>query len=401
MSAKVLIIDDDKPLAKVTNLVFLRKGFVARSVNSGMEGIKLAEYWDPDTILLDLMMPEMNGIEVCRKLRENENTAHIPIIVVSALDSIEDKVRAFEAGADDYIVKPYENDELVARVNSQLRRFSPIDQQDTQDQGGEIITLFSLKGGAGCSSLAINIAVGLNRMWGASIPLVDLVTPLGSLDLMLNVRPRINLGDIVSALRSEEFSEEILYEALIQHETGVLLLGGVTDPEMAELLTEQHVIAILGYLKNYYPYVIVDTAHNYSPSTLAALDMSDRILIPIAPDISSVRVTHSMLSTFEQLKYPEDKIQILPNWTFAANGLSRGQIERALKQPVLEPILHQGDWVSAINRGQPFILGNHNRTVVQLEDLVWHLSHQNHETQPEDPSPMWLRVASRHNGADI
>jgi lipopolysaccharide/colanic/teichoic acid biosynthesis glycosyltransferase len=122
MGAKVLIADDNKPMADVVKLVLTKEDYDVRVVHDGLSAIRMAKEWKPDIILLDVMMPQMNGFEVCRRLRQIESTSLIPILLLTAKSSIDDKVIGFEAGADDYLTKPFNNEELKIRVASRLRR---------------------------------------------------------------------------------------------------------------------------------------------------------------------------------------------------------------------------------------------------------------------------------------
>src|SRR3989442_6379697 len=115
----VLAVDDEAGILKLIKLELAEQGFRVVTASSGEEALKVAEEQRPDLILLDILMPEMTGLEVMRALREQFNA---PIILVTAKDSDSDKVRGLELGADDYIVKPFSPDELGARVRAVLRR---------------------------------------------------------------------------------------------------------------------------------------------------------------------------------------------------------------------------------------------------------------------------------------
>lgn len=117
---KVLIAEDNIELSDIMRNFLLRSGFTVYQAFNGKEALNIAKKMQPDIILLDIMLPIMDGFEVCRILRKTHN---IPIIVISAKVSEDDKVKMFELGADDYITKPFSNKEMVCRVNAQLRRY--------------------------------------------------------------------------------------------------------------------------------------------------------------------------------------------------------------------------------------------------------------------------------------
>lgn len=120
---KILIVDDDNNIAELISLYLTKECFECRIVNDGEEALRAVPAFSPDLILLDLMLPGMDGYEVCREVRHKSN---VPIIMLSAKGEVFDKVLGLEMGADDYMIKPFDSKELVARVKAVLRRFQQI-----------------------------------------------------------------------------------------------------------------------------------------------------------------------------------------------------------------------------------------------------------------------------------
>ena len=120
---KILIVDDDVNIAELISLYLIKECYDTKMVHDGEEALKAFEYYQPNLILLDLMLPGIDGYQICRELRTKSN---IPIIMLSAKGEIFDKVLGLELGADDYIIKPFDSKELVARVKAVLRRYQPI-----------------------------------------------------------------------------------------------------------------------------------------------------------------------------------------------------------------------------------------------------------------------------------
>ncbi len=119
MPEKILIIDDEEDTVQLISILLEKRGFETIKAFRAEEGLRKAYRHQPDLVLLDIMMPDMDGWEVCRRLREMSD---VPIIFLSARGDVKDVVRGLELGSDDYITKPYNNDELVARVRAHLRR---------------------------------------------------------------------------------------------------------------------------------------------------------------------------------------------------------------------------------------------------------------------------------------
>lgn len=123
MKQKILIVDDDNNIAELISLYLLKECFDTKIVNDGESALTEYESWQPNLILLDLMLPGIDGYQVCREIRTKSN---VPIIMLSAKGEVFDKVLGLELGADDYIMKPFDSKELVARVKAVLRRYQPV-----------------------------------------------------------------------------------------------------------------------------------------------------------------------------------------------------------------------------------------------------------------------------------
>lgn len=123
--AHMLLVEDDAALAELLVWHFRKEDFDVAHTVDGEEALILAQEHTPDIVLLDWMVESLSGIEVCRRLRRNANTANVPIIMLTARGEEEDRVRGLETGADDYVTKPFSPRELVARVGAVLRRVRP------------------------------------------------------------------------------------------------------------------------------------------------------------------------------------------------------------------------------------------------------------------------------------
>ena len=136
MDKKILVVDDEKPIADILQFNLKKEGFEVYCAYDGNDAIRLVEEIQPDLILLDIMLPQQDGMEVCREVRKKYD---MPIIMLTAKDSEIDKVLGRELGADDYVTKPFSTRELIARVKANLRRQKhAATQQDEQEETNEI-----------------------------------------------------------------------------------------------------------------------------------------------------------------------------------------------------------------------------------------------------------------------
>ncbi|WML34401.1 response regulator transcription factor [Clostridium sp. OS1-26] len=130
MDEKILIVDDDEKIRNLISIYLENEGYKTIKVSSSIEALKILEEDNVDLIMLDIMMPEMNGIEACIRIREER---HMPIIMISAKSEDMDKIYGLSSGADDYITKPFNPMELIARVKSQLRRYKKYNKDAVVD----------------------------------------------------------------------------------------------------------------------------------------------------------------------------------------------------------------------------------------------------------------------------
>lgn len=136
MSEKILIVDDEKNIVNILAFNLKKEGYEVITASNGLEGVEATFKEDPDLILLDIMMPELNGFDACKKIREKLST---PIIMLTARAEELDKVLGLELGADDYVTKPFSVRELIARVKANLRRKSVEEFDKMEEESSNLI----------------------------------------------------------------------------------------------------------------------------------------------------------------------------------------------------------------------------------------------------------------------
>lgn len=125
MTARVLVVEDESALATLLTYNLERAGFSVRVAETGEDALAMLADEPPDIVLLDWMLPHVSGIEICRRIRRNRDTADLPVIMLTARSEEADRIRGLDTGADDYVTKPFSPAELVARINALLRRARP------------------------------------------------------------------------------------------------------------------------------------------------------------------------------------------------------------------------------------------------------------------------------------
>lgn len=137
---KVLVVDDEDNIIELIRLGLHYEGFEVEVASNGEQGLMQAQRSNPDFIILDVMMPDIDGLEVCRRLRNNPTTTDIPILLLTAKDDVSDRILGLQTGADDYLTKPFDFFELVERVKAILRRQNRAKSAQSNGQGGQILT---------------------------------------------------------------------------------------------------------------------------------------------------------------------------------------------------------------------------------------------------------------------
>jgi two-component system response regulator MprA len=142
---KVLVVDDEENIIEFIRLGLRYEGFQVESASDGEQGITAAQRVNPDLIILDLMLPGIDGLEVCRRLRANPTTRDIPVLMLTAKDEVRDRITGLRMGADDYLAKPFDFDELLERMRAILRRSRPRANGSSDESSGQVLEFADLK----------------------------------------------------------------------------------------------------------------------------------------------------------------------------------------------------------------------------------------------------------------
>ena len=125
MNGKIFIIEDESSIIKLIEHNLKKNGFIVSSSVNGNDGLKELKKFQPDLLLLDWMLPDLSGIEICKNIRKDNSLKHLPIIMLTAKGEVEDKIKGLDSGVDDYLTKPFSFNELMARIKAVIRRSNP------------------------------------------------------------------------------------------------------------------------------------------------------------------------------------------------------------------------------------------------------------------------------------
>ncbi|MCK6583865.1 MAG: response regulator, partial [Anaerolineales bacterium] len=302
MSEKILVIDDDVDTLRLVGLMLQRQQYQVSAASNGTQGLEKALDERPDLILLDVMMPDMDGFEVTRRLRKNPATASIPILMFTAKTQLDDKVTGFEVGADDYLTKPTHPTELLSHVKALLSRATPKGADEVEppsrEKSGYLIGVISARAGLGVSTVAINIAAGLQRHSKSEVIVAELTPGQGTLGMDLGLPPQNGLSDILRGTAAEVTREKVK-SSLVEHSSGVKLLVASENPRDVDLMAKVENLNTLALrLSTLARFVVLDLGSGLPSSAQKLLTLCAERIIVMEGTPNSIRHTKLLLDEF-------------------------------------------------------------------------------------------------------
>lgn len=372
MTARVAVIDDEAPNRAYLQTVLGTAGFEVQVAAGGNEGVALVEKERPDLVLVDLLMPEVDGYKVCERLRKGPAGADVQIVVLSALDGLDVKVRALELGADDYLVKPVESRELVTRIKVMLDRGERLRQRGSQARG-RLTVVAGAKGGIGTSSVAMNLAALHTSGEGAdAVVLADMAVPVGTLGSMLNIEvpDRWAWGGVLSegAASTHRLSNFLMRNPQLP----LRLLPGVRRGSAYQGVAPEAVSSFATSLRGLAQTIVVDLGNQPSPFAMPLLREADVILIVVEPEVIGVELTGQFLNRLHETGILSHRIRLVVSNAHGSLQLSRTEVAAALKMDTAAMILYQRDEFSAASKRRLPIVIHHpgSQAVAQFKELM-------------------------------
>jgi len=297
---EILIAEDD-PLNRVLLATFLEEaGYRVGVAANGMQALKLIREGMPDLVITDVNMPEMNGLELCRRLRSHHKLARIPIIMLSGLTEPTEILAGYAEGADDYVGKPIDFAVLGAKIEALLQRSRDVEASDPKSG---VILLMHVKGGSGSTTLAANLACLLQRISATGACVLDLSLGFGNAAYQLGVKPRLSLADL--ALQPMEQMTEAMFSKFISTVPGGPALVRAADrPEHGQLVSVPSIQLALTNLRDRFQYILVDSPPSLSEHILAAVDTADLVWVITGPTRAELTATAELLKLLVRLEVP-------------------------------------------------------------------------------------------------
>jgi len=356
MPEKILIVDDDLDTLKLVGLILQRHGYDIVAANGGLPALQKAAAERPDIILLDLMMPDLDGYEVTRRLRADTSLAHIPIIMFTAKTMLDDKVAGFEAGADDYLTKPTHPSELIAHVKALLARSQGPRAAQAADRG-RMVGFLSAKGGVGLTTIALNFAA-LATQSGQDVILADLHPGSGSLSLMLGLTQSQSLAALVTKPVGD-INQRAVGAQLVSHASGLRVLPCAVAPGEAGVMNNvTQVEAIVKTLNTMCKLLVLDLGTGIVEATRRIAPMCETVTVITDPTRPSVLQTKALLADLNTLGLTTGKIDVvIVNRAPSSIQMSWQQVEQLLGYKVALIITPAAELAQqAVEAGMPMVL---------------------------------------------
>jgi pilus assembly protein CpaE len=400
---RVLLIDDEPFYFKLIRNAVREAKYELEYAKSSSEGLAKIPSFEPEMLVIDLKLPEVDGFEILERLRRDPKFSYVPVIVITSKDELSEKLKAFELGADDYLVKPFQPEELVARMGILARRGRAMQmarKDVTNVTAATVVTVHSLRGGLGCSSIAVNLGLAFHKLWGKQTLLIDGVLTAGQVSLMLDAKPTATWENLVG-IEIENVDDAVVGEMMCPHKSGIRYIASPRYPIAADTFGNETLRVLMERIKSQTNFVVVDTSHDFSDMTIQMLTMSSTILLVMAPEMASLRTTMSAIEIYDRLGISLDKVKIALNNNSSNPAIKQAQLEKVLRHPIDFVLPYEAGEVNrALNFGQPFILNNPDLPIcLVLEKMAYQLSDDSYKALPPAmPSPTWKRVTSQLSG---
>jgi CheY-like chemotaxis protein len=360
MTPTILVVDDDLDTLTLIGLTLQRRGFTVTKAQNGAQALESLHDELPDLVIVDVMMPQMDGYEVCRVIKSDQRTAHLPVVMLTAKAQTASQLEGFRAGAIDYITKPVHPQDLVARIASVLERTRAAQEAS----GASLIAVAGAKGGVGATTVAVNLAVALAAQ--ANTVLVDLELS-GTDAIHLGVEPKSTISDLVQA-ETDPTDPMLVEAALTPHSSGLKLLAAsdtAIEPAQVGL--------ILNHMAVLCDACVLDMGWGVGQLTRLVAQRCKAFIVIVDSDRATLSQANRLLHVLKETYVPPEAIKLI--WV-DRQGLpvepGRQAIEMMLGRAPDLTIEPAADVLyAALDKGRPIVLSHPDHpAAVQLRQLA-------------------------------
>jgi CheY-like chemotaxis protein/MinD-like ATPase involved in chromosome partitioning or flagellar assembly len=334
MAEKVLIIDDDIDTVNYISVLIKRMGYQPLGASGGIQALKIAHEHKPDLIILDVMMPGMDGYEVARSLRRHPDTALIPILMFTAKTQVRDKVTGYESGVDIYLTKPAHPVDLQANIKTLLARSKS--RAEKLNEAGYTVGVVAAKGGLGVSTVALNLAIAYKNKQRGKVIAAEMKPGQGSWAVELGLTSPNGLADLLKS-NLTEITPGIVEQQLVSTTFGVPLLLSSSElcgSECAIALAQYE--AVIDILRQMTRLIVLDIGTDFHPAFELFTNICNEMIVITEPQPLSVKRTRFLISELKKKDYGSAKAltAVMVNRVHTGMAFSMSQVEEAIGQSV-------------------------------------------------------------------
>jgi DNA-binding response OmpR family regulator len=298
MAKTILVVDDDLDTLTLIGLTLQRSGFDVVKAQGGQQALSLLAYNRPDLVILDVMMPQMDGYEVCREIKSDPRTAALPVIMLTAKAQTQSQLEGFRVGAIDYITKPVHPQDLLTRIRTVLERTL----SSTPASGARLIAVLGARGGVGASTLAVNLALALTTK-GRTV-LVDLELS-GTTAIQLGLTPTRGLNTLIG-YEVDPIDPASVEAALTPHASGLRLLAAADSP-----IEPARALVILNHLLSNCDVCVLDLGWGIGPLVRVLAPRANSLLLATDADRASLTQANRLLHWLMEADVSAAAIQLI------------------------------------------------------------------------------------------
>jgi pilus assembly protein CpaE len=360
----ILVIDADAASRNYLADMLGKSGYSVLTAALGREGLISAWRDQPGVIILDPALPDLSGLDLVTRIRQDRRTAKVILVALSSQENPQEMAALLAAGCSDYLVKA---SQTVPKLLELLPRFIRGEKIVPKKQG-KLITFLSAKGGTGTSSLCANIAMCLaTEKTDKKVAVIDLVLPIGSIAHIVGYADRLNLVN-AALLEPGQITADYFRDNLPRVSGWYFhLLAGAPDPESASHLPADRVGDILSAIMESYDFVCVDLGRSLSRITLPIIQKADANVLVLSTDLATADLTLTVLEYLKSQGVDPKCLYPIQNRAVGLEGLTKQELEKRIGMPIPITMPNMGDNITvANNRHEPLATRLQNDSSVLL-----------------------------------
>jgi pilus assembly protein CpaE len=349
----VLVIDGDAASRNYLTVMLRKSGYTVLSASLGREGLISAWKDQPDIIILDPDLPDLPGLELVNRLRQDRRTSKVPCVALSKGQDSQDMNALLSAGCNDYIAK---SSQTLPRLLELIQLLFK-GESAAPKKCGILMVFLSAKGGIGTSSLCANIAMCLgSEKIETRVAVIDLVLPIGSIAAIVGYTDQLNL--VTASMQDPAQTTAAFFKDDLPRVPNWYfhMLAGSPDPEAANQLAVNRLDEILNAIMESYDYILVDIGRTLSRISLPIIQRADVVVLIVGTDLSSAILTQTVWEFLKKQGIDPKRLYLLQNRAVGLEGLSKIDLEQMIGLQIrLTMPYMSGDFTIANNRHEPII----------------------------------------------